>query len=731
MNDKPSVLLSDRPLTDPKKDKLGRVTFADQVATGISDLCSSDGLVLSVQGPWGSGKTTIINFIRKALESLSDDKGCDMVDFNPWMLGDERHLVEAFFSQLKDAVSKSPINAEELSKAVSDILDAAEYIPEVGGFAKALNLLHRIRTKRYDLPDKKKRLDDLLVSRARKIVVFIDDIDRLVPSEICELFRMVKAVGDLSNVIYVLAFDRKAIADAVSTQTGCCGEDYLEKIVQVPFEVPIPGHSQLREMLIETINDAFKNIDVPHLDKNRTLKITVDIGTGLTKHPRHITRLVNHLRLAITPVANEVDFADFLGITALQVFAPDLYRLIEDNPDAFCNQVNWDNPSGGTRLDPQKFHESWLNQIESHMRDSIKSIVRFLFPMTEKSLGGMYSYSREYFSEWRRQRRICSPEVFPVYFRLAVPDGDISNMEMQAILATARDCGQFGSRIRSLAEENKPDGVSRVCQFLGRLVDYHDIIDVRDIPNIAKALLDAGDFLNKFSDRSSLFSEFDSNKYRVVVNVIELVRRLPPSDRSVVINDYVKDCESLVTPVELASLLGIDDEQNSYTNKDAVLNEEERELIVNAALERIAKAASCHELETAPGMERVVIFWDKVEKELATQWIDSQVSTKSGLLQFVSHFIRESRRITLSTGEDTVTKVCQVDSIDKLVSADILWTRIDEMLKNDNPNEADREIAKLFAASYRALKAGKDPTLDSHLQQALSALSNIHKNPTP
>lgn len=730
MNDSPTVLLSDRPLIDPKKDKLGRLTFASQVAAGISELCSSDGLVLSVQGPWGSGKTTILNFIKKALESLPDDKGCDIVDFNPWMLGDERHLIEAFFSQLKDAVSKSPINADELNKAVSDILDAAEYIPEVGGFAKAINLIHRIRAKRYDLPDKKKRLDELLVTRARKIVVFIDDIDRLVPSEICELFRMVKAVGDLSNVIYVLAFDRKTIAAAVSKQTGCSGEDYLEKIVQVPFELPLPDRNQLINMLTDTINRAFNGLNVPLLDNNRTLRMAADIGKGLTKHPRQIARLVNQLRLAITPVVNEVDFADFLGITSIQVFEPDLYKLIGDNSDAFCDQVNWDNPRGGTKQDPQKFHESWLNQIDSHRRDSVKSIVKALFPMTEKSLGGMSSYSREYFSEWRRQRRIGSPEVFPVYFRLAVPNGDISNMEMQAILATGHDCKQFGDRVRSLAEEKKPDGVSRVCQFLGRLADYHDVIDPRNIPNIAKALLDAGDFLNRFSDRTSLFSEFDSNKYRVVANVIELVRRLAPPGRSVVISDYVKDCESLVTPIEFAWLLGVEDEQNSYTIKNPVLNQEERKLIIKAAIERIAKAASCHELETVPGMERVIIFWDKVEKESATQWIDSQISTKSGLLQFVTHFITESRQIALSTGEDTVTRVCQVDSIDKLVSADLLWTRIHEMLKEDKLSDTDRDTANLFVLGYRAMTDGRDPTLDAHLQQTLATMSNHGKGST-
>ncbi|MBC1259379.1 KAP P-loop domain protein, partial (plasmid) [Trichormus variabilis V5] len=89
---------------------------------------------------------------------------------------------------------------------------------------------------------------------------------------------------------------------------------------------------------------------------------------------------------------------------------------------------------------------------------------------------------------------ICSADVFPVYFRLAIPEGNISISEMQAILALANNCQAFGAKLVELSAQMRPDGISRINVFLDRLRDYVDKdIPLNDVEPILQAFFEVGD----------------------------------------------------------------------------------------------------------------------------------------------------------------------------------------------------------------------------------------------
>src|SRR5665648_549329 len=88
-----------------------------------------------------------------------------------------------------------------------------------------------------------------LRKQPRRIFVTVDDIDRLNPEEIRQLFGVIKSIRDSPNVVYLLTFDKRVVIEALRESQGISGENYLEKIVQFPFELPLPDRSSLYRLL--------------------------------------------------------------------------------------------------------------------------------------------------------------------------------------------------------------------------------------------------------------------------------------------------------------------------------------------------------------------------------------------------------------------------------------------------------------------------------------------------
>ncbi|MBW6090987.1 KAP family NTPase [Escherichia coli] len=78
-----------------------------------------------------------------------------------------------------------------------------------------------------------------LVSLDLKFIVVMDDLDRLEPSQVAEVFRLVRAVADLPRFTHILCYDRQIITHAVEHALNIeDGSRYLQKIIQLSFKLP-------------------------------------------------------------------------------------------------------------------------------------------------------------------------------------------------------------------------------------------------------------------------------------------------------------------------------------------------------------------------------------------------------------------------------------------------------------------------------------------------------------
>jgi predicted KAP-like P-loop ATPase len=346
------------------------------------------------------------------------------------------------------------------------------------------------------------KISDRLRKASSKLLVIVVDIDRLSGDEVREVFRLIKSVANFPNVTYLLAFDREAVCRMLEPMQGGTGEEYLEKIVQVPFELSNPNSTAIQQMMFKRLDAIFAATPDNLFHKDRWQTVFTAL-CRLIKTPRDAVRLTNSLSLSYGPVREEVDAVDFLVIEAVRVFIPQVYDLIRGNSEMF-REPSWRSPPPPSAEDMKKFHTNWSEaltadgSITGTMLEPVKEILSAVFPNVEKSFRHPL-FSRGSGDIGPMGRRICDNDAFPVYFYLSVPETSVSRAEMNALLSlTAEDLTRI---LTSQSHAKRIDRLSRVRATLEVLPDYARGLSPDQSIVLAKALFRAGDDLLK-ADRS-------------------------------------------------------------------------------------------------------------------------------------------------------------------------------------------------------------------------------------
>jgi predicted KAP-like P-loop ATPase len=194
----------DSPISNPAEDLLGRVVVARDLAIQIRNLDASDGFVLAVHGPWGSGKTSLVNLVKHALEP---DAQAAIVDFNPWMFSGAEQLVEAFFTELSAQLKLKEGRLGSIAgevEAYGELLSPLSILPFVGSWIDRVRgaggAIKKFQERRREsITARRARLASKLRELERPILVIIDDIDRLHTDEVRDIFKLVRLTASCSS----------------------------------------------------------------------------------------------------------------------------------------------------------------------------------------------------------------------------------------------------------------------------------------------------------------------------------------------------------------------------------------------------------------------------------------------------------------------------------------------------------------------------------------------------
>ncbi len=379
-NDKP--LSSDKPLAKPEDDRLAYSPFAERLAETLLTMAPADGFVVALYGSWGSGKTTVVNFIVHYLENGPEDKQPIIVHFNPWWFSGRENLIRAFFDQLQAALTgRLKSGWDQTRRHIAQFAGLVSEAPIP--YAATGKIVKRvIEPRQPDIYELKRSIAGTLEKLDKHIVIVIDDIDRLTSEEIRQLFRVIKAVADFPNVLYLLAFDRGIVIKALTEKQDLPGDQYLEKIVQVPIDLPLPDRTALQAMLFERLDTIFRDTPEELFDRDYWREVFLGGIDPFIATPRDVVRLVNAFWITYShpDVSGEVNAVDFICLETLRVFHPAVYDRVRRNREQFEGS---DESLGETEVENlRRFHEGWIGELKltGSTREQIQRLLALLYP---------------------------------------------------------------------------------------------------------------------------------------------------------------------------------------------------------------------------------------------------------------------------------------------------------------------------------------------------------------
>ncbi len=436
---------TDKPIERIEDDLLNRATFSKELANAILAYTDTENFAISLCGEWGCGKTSILHMvvqeINKVAQDMPEDEQPIIINFNPWNYSDKNQLITQFFKEIFTVLKKES-NNEKLKRAgdalqkYSSVFDYAKYIPKVGEFIALLKpLIEGLGKQMSDISDdidsienQKNLVVDVLKALKQKIIVIIDDIDRLNNEQIRLIFQLVNSVAGFPNMIYLLSFDRSVVVRALSEEQNCDGEEYLEKIIQVPFNVPEAKPELVNNVLFNELNKIVLDLPEDRFDKEHWNAVFRNCISVFANSIRDVNRIINAYRLKYSLMHKETNWVDLLCITTLQICAPEIYSWINNNISNLA--INSQTPISGA--EQNKIKNNYMNQfndVYSKSPETMLKIIQTLFPYFSWITGG-YGYSKKDEKELRYLQRISSPSYSKLYFHLSLEDVKISREDV-------------------------------------------------------------------------------------------------------------------------------------------------------------------------------------------------------------------------------------------------------------------------------------------------------------
>ncbi|SEH40905.1 Predicted P-loop ATPase, KAP-like [Tardiphaga sp. OK245] len=495
-----SRYFNDSPIEKAIDDRYGITPFAKAIATSLLSIDKPVGTTIAINGPWGSGKSSAVNLIRTELDARKDET-LNIVDFKCWWYRGEEAIALAFLQELNTALK--PALSHKIKDAIPElgryilqagpVIGTAVSLATTGGVGALVSggaaFAKRFFPEKDSLEKIFKKISIVLENQTGRFLIIIDDIDRLSPDEALAIFRLVKSVGRLPNVMYLLVFDRQLADAAVQLRYPSEGPHFLEKIIQASFELPAPSQTDLNSAVLSAVQDVCGSPSEQHMV--RFMNLFYDAVVPFMNTPRHVTRLINAMSVTWPAVANEISRADYVVLETLRLYEPLLFAAIRRNREIVTGQTTIDqaNHRDGSKFLPL------LNGIPEGKNGMLRVILQRLFPALEDT-----SYGAGFAEIWDGERRVCLSKHFDTYFRMSLSDETISTADLNELIARSNDQTFVRERLHRARNQLRKSGKSMVPVVLDELTSHGKEIDREKVQDFLCALFSVVDDITRGED---------------------------------------------------------------------------------------------------------------------------------------------------------------------------------------------------------------------------------------
>lgn len=527
-------LFADEPITTENQDLLDRARFARGVVSVLRQSASqASSSVVALIGAWGSGKTSLLNLVP---EGLSQDE-CKVVTFNPWQAPDLEGITRDFFVTLREALpdERSGKNARKaIARYASAVGPWAALIRGPVDVSKALENISKVLATTSSIAAEQSNARASLSDLPYDILVVIDDVDRLFPEELLLLFKLIRLVGNLPNVYYLLAYDEETLLHLIQqTDLATSSKDrakaYLEKIVQIRMDVP-PLHPKTAARLLDSALDHVLQTNETPLSESESRRFGMTYHAHLKaklQEPRGIRRYVAQVEATLPLLRDEVNHVDLLILTFFRVFYPEVYRAIGRAKDDLTNTLMATVLRRETSN--QAVTEEWKDRLQklgvpaNELDHVLKTLSELFLPI--RSAVENTSYADDFYTQLAADQRIGAESYFDRYFQFGLPPDDISDDLVRIAVDEIRG-GTPGDASRELARSfgSEPNlAIDKLMRYEASLSPQERSLLTSFLASVYAALPEERDFFISPRTRVELWAGLLLRNSDGTLNVEELL----------------------------------------------------------------------------------------------------------------------------------------------------------------------------------------------------------------
>jgi len=528
--------------TKISEDEFYRARYAEKFAQLLIGLPMDASFTAAIEGGWGTGKTTVLNFITGTLESEFK-----VVRFNPWEIADPKMTVVRFFSKI---ISGSNL---DLSQAWAIPADAWKKLREMataesivdyseGGKAKAIASLLL-----GDPSERKERLAAKLKDKEIRVLVVIDDIDRLPPSEIQLVFRIVGAIGKIPGVSYLLSYDKIPVVNALGFGATLDGEAYLNKLVQHASRLPSISHQTMHSVAMSRVAPVLDHPNFPASYKDfETARLERIFASPffikLVKTPRRLGRVISQAVSMFFQLEAHVSFTDLLVLEIIRAESDKFFEALLEM-EVRSMEIVW-----GAEEKEKVFKILNESKPASQTQEAMSDACEFVF-------AGLNTYVQEKFEHFGESTPYRLREV-NTWRRFQFQADDASSISFEAMDQIA------GTRPEEMRKALQKVLSNNHLFGLFRMLNTRQELDVKS-PSLLGEML--------FNDFAALASK--SNEFRIYYNR-DIIRSFLGEQDEAFLEEFFSYSLKPGNPVTLSMILlrGLSRKNGTRKVFDGILN---------------------------------------------------------------------------------------------------------------------------------------------------------------
>jgi|GEM_PF-1259041 len=335
------------------KDDLNRKTEVENLVKLTKELPYNLNFsyVIGISGSWGYGKT---EFLQMTKGILNTKKKNVIVEFNPWFSSGTSNLTEDFFITIDNEISKH-------IQTGNTILKYGKSLSKIDHPANILTNFTELLFSDPPLKDRFNQISSLINKLDKKVYILIDDLDRLNNLEVFEVLRLVRNTANFPNFIFLIAYDRNYLVNALNNMQIFKPDKYLEKIIQFEIILPRISNEVITNILIENINSKidyiFENkISLKEPFKRQISEIILDmqelIGNAKPKYQlrltisqillnmRDVKRFTNSFIFSLKNHSDNIYLPDLFIIELIKFSNSSLFERLYNNDYSIIKQNN-------------------------------------------------------------------------------------------------------------------------------------------------------------------------------------------------------------------------------------------------------------------------------------------------------------------------------------------------------------------------------------------------------